>query len=304
MSAPVVLATAGLSKHFGRLRAVDGLDLAVPAGCVYGFLGPNGSGKTTTIRMALGLIRPTAGRVEVMGRNLAHRARALAEVGAQVESPAFYNYLSGRRNLELLAALTGPVARGAIDAALARVRLDGRERDKVRTYSQGMKTRLALAQALLPRPRLLVLDEPTNGLDPQGMKEVRELIRDLARDDGITIFLSSHLLAEVQQVCDRVAVIHKGRLVAQGPVAELLRGDGEVCVRCDEPERAAVAARAVAGEATVTADGLRVALAEEAVPELVAALVAAGVRVREVVRERRTLEEFFLGVTGQQEAAL
>lgn len=299
---PLVLEARGLVKVYGRRRVVDDLSLQVRAGDIYGFLGPNGAGKSTTIRMLLGLIRPTEGEAYLLGESVRRRrCRALAEVGAQVEAPAFYSYLSGYRNLELLASMTRPVRREEILAVLERVRLLGRERDRVRTYSQGMRMRLGLAQALLPRPRLLVLDEPTNGLDPHGMKEVRDLIKSLAREEGITVFLSSHLLGEVQQVCDRVAVIHRGRLVAEGPVSELLaaRASGRVTVGCDPPEVALAAARTVDSVTAAEAfdGGIRVEMDPERIAELNAALVRAGVAVWELVPERISLEEFFLSVT-------
>ncbi len=304
MSEPsLVLETSGLTRDYGRRRVVDGLDLAVPAGCVFGFLGPNGAGKSTTIRMALGLVRPTAGRVDLMGWDLGrHRSRALAAVGAQVETPAFYGYLSAFRNLEMLAALSGRVSRRDVLDTLALVRLSGREHDKVKTYSQGMRMRLGLAQALLPRPRFLVLDEPTNGLDPQGMKEVRELLVSLARDEGITVFLSSHLLGEVQQVCDRVAVIHQGRLVAAGEVATLLRRDGAVrlTIGCDDLSRAAELATQFPTVSAVETQGERlvVSLAEAQVAPLNTAMVQAGLAVHELAPRSLSLEEFFLEVTG------
>ncbi len=298
-----VIETDSLTKDYGRRRVVADLALRVPAGTVYGFLGPNGAGKSTTIRMLLGLVKPTRGSVRLLGRDVRREgAAARRDIGAQVETPAFYGYLSGLKNLEMLARLSGPVTRSAVLAALARVRLAGRERDKVRTYSQGMRMRLGLAQALLPEPRLLVLDEPTNGLDPQGMKEVRELIRALARDDGLTVFLSSHLLGEVQQVCDRVAVIHEGSLVAEGSVDELLRPDGRYAVSllCDEPATALRLAAEHDGvrQAELIGDRLVVRLDEDRVASLNAALVAGGVGVREIVPERTSLESFFLSVTG------
>lgn len=300
----LVLETSGLTRDYGRRRVVDGLDLAVPAGCVYGFLGPNGAGKSTTLRMVLGLIRPTAGRVALMGQDIArHRLTALRQVGAQVETPAFYPYLSAWRNLRIFSQLTGRVPDDELRRVLERVRLLGREHDRVRTYSQGMRMRLGLAQALLPRPRFLLLDEPTNGLDPQGMKEVRELIGALAREEGVTVFLSSHLLGEVQQVCDRVAVINRGKLVAEGPVETLLReaGEARVGIACDDLTRALDIARGQRGVrgAEIEDERLLVSLEQEAVAPLNAALVTAGIAVSELVPLRRTLEEFFLEVTGE-----
>ncbi len=219
-----VLRLRHLSKHFKGVRAVENLTLEVYAGECFGFLGPNGAGKTTTIGMILGLLRPTSGHVEVFGRPVTptHTA-SLQEVGALVGTPGFYPYLSGRVNLRLLASLYPSVNEARVEAMLARVGLEAAAHRKVKTYSTGMKQRLGLAAALLHRPRLLVLDEPTSGLDPVGMAEMRQLLRDLTQD-GVTVFLSSHLLHEVEQVCDRVAVLHRGQLLAHGTVVDLLRG--------------------------------------------------------------------------------
>ncbi len=217
-----VLRLQDLTKHYGDVRAVENLNLEVYEGECFGFLGPNGAGKTTTIGMILGLLWPTAGTVEVLGQRVtpAHLA-PLRQVGALVGAPGFYPYLSGRENLRLLARLYPEVDDARVDEVLEQVGLAGAARRKVKGYSTGMKQRLGLAAALLHRPRLLVLDEPTNGLDPVGMVEVRDLLRRLTRQ-GITVFLSSHLLHEVEQVCDRVAILHRGRIVAQGPVDALL----------------------------------------------------------------------------------
>ena len=301
----IVLQTRGLTKDFRRRRAVDGLDLDIPAGTVYGFLGPNGAGKSTTLRMALGLIRPTAGSVTLMGHDIRkERGAALREVGAQVETPAFYGYLSGWQNLQMLGQLTGPTPPDRIIEVLERVRLRGRERDKVKIYSQGMRMRLGLAQALLSKPKLLILDEPTNGLDPQGMREVRELIRELADHEGLTVFISSHLLAEIQQVCDRVAVIAKGKLVAEGPVTELLLSPDHATVEvaCDRPEeaRSRLAELPYVEQVEVAGDRLLVMLEEEHIADVNQELVEAGHRVAALVPRRQSLEEFFLKVTGDE----
>ncbi len=223
MSVPV-LRLQNLTKYYGEVRAVEDLTLEVYESECFGFLGPNGAGKTTTIGMILGLLWPTAGTVEVLGRRVTpvHSA-PLRQVGALVGAPGFYPYLSGRDNLRLLARLHPQVDEARVDEVLEQVGLSGAARRQVRGYSTGMKQRLGLAAALLHRPRLLVLDEPTNGLDPVGMAEMRGLLRRLTRQ-GVTVFLSSHLLHEVEQVCDRVAILHRGRVVAQGPVADLLVG--------------------------------------------------------------------------------
>src|ERR1700674_2017900 len=233
--APPVLRTVALSKSYGKRLAVDRLDLEIERAELFGFLGPNGAGKTTTIRMALGLIAPTNGSVEILGMEVRHnRAKVLLRVGALVESPALYGYLSGRNNLRAFGDLLGGVPAKRIDEVLEIVSLTGRDKDKVKTYSMGMKQRLVLAIALLNDPDLLILDEPANGLDPAGIVEMRDLLRSLAAD-GKTVFISSHVLSEVQQICTRVAIINHGRLVRVAPVAELLKGGGDFEVTVDSP---------------------------------------------------------------------
>lgn len=213
----------GLSKRYGQTVALDGLSLTVRRGEVFGLLGPNGAGKTTTIRALLGLIKPNAGEVRIMGRPVAKGPpQVMRHVGAVVEGPAAYGYLSGRDNLRLSAMLAGDGAERNVERLLSLVGLTDRQDVKVGAYSLGMKQRLSIAQALVGDPSLLILDEPTNGLDPRGIREVRRLIMRLAKEDRITILLSSHLLHEVQQTCDRVAIIHRGKLVLCGPVSELL----------------------------------------------------------------------------------
>ena len=225
-----VLEAHGLSKSYGSRQAVKSLDLSVGRGEIFGFLGPNGAGKTTTIRMALGLIRPTAGSVEVLGRGRRqHRERVLPRVGALVESPALYTYMSGRDNLKAVGDVLGGVPGARIDAVLETVGLADRQRDRVRTYSMGMKQRLGLAIALLNDPDLLILDEPANGLDPAGIVEMRDLLRRLSAE-GKTVFISSHVLSEVQQICDRVAIINLGELVKVATVEELVASHGEFTV--------------------------------------------------------------------------
>jgi ABC-type multidrug transport system ATPase subunit len=295
------IATTGLSKNFGRHTAVDSIDLTVPEGSVYGFLGPNGSGKTTTIRMLLGLVAPTEGSFELLGRAMPHHANAvLSQVGALVEGPAFHPYLSGRDNLLRLDAadrtVPGRGARQRIAEALDRVGLGAAAGKRYRAYSLGMRQRLGLAAALLRPRELIVLDEPTNGLDPQGMAAMRDLIRDLGTGER-TVVLSSHLLGEVEQVCDRAAVIHRGRLVAEGPVSEL-RGGARVRIVAEPVEQARSVA-AEFGDVTVDSDGvLRVAADPSRIPELNARLVGAGVRVVELRSEQQSLEQVFLDLTG------
>jgi ABC-2 type transport system ATP-binding protein len=219
----VVLRTRGLSKKFGERWAAKDVNIEVHGGDVFCFLGPNGAGKSTTIRMILTLLRPTSGSIEIFGKDLhQYRSSVLSRVSGIVEKPDFYPYLSAYKNLEILGSMTCPVQKDEIMGSLETVGLRSRAFEKVKTFSHGMKQRLGIAQALLTKPELIILDEPTAGLDPQGMKEVRELIQRLSREKGMTIFLSSHLLAEVEQVATRMAVIHHGELIAQGAVSELL----------------------------------------------------------------------------------
>lgn len=233
-----MLATYGLSKRYGERDAVKALDLRVDRGLVYGFLGPNGAGKTTTIRMILGLIRPTAGRVEVDGQDVQEAGgEVLPRVGALIEAPALYGYMTGRDNLRAFASVLGGTSNERIGEVLVTVGLEDRAKDRVKSYSLGMKQRLGLAVALLQDPDLVVLDEPTNGLDPAGVIEMRSLLRGLAAD-GRTVFVSSHVLAEVQQICDRVAIINRGELVREGAVADLTNAHGEFVVRVADPAAA------------------------------------------------------------------
>ncbi|WP_435231345.1 ABC transporter ATP-binding protein [Streptomyces althioticus] len=301
-----VVVTRGLTKRYrGGQLAVDDLRLTVPAGSVFGFLGPNGSGKTTTIRMLMGLIEPTSGTAHVLGRPMPRSARAvLPHVGALIEGPALYGFLSGRDNLLRLDAAdptADPRTRKArVAAALDRVGLTAASGRKARAYSLGMKQRLGLAAALLRPRRLLVLDEPTNGLDPQGMREIRALVRELATD-GTTVFLSSHLLDEIEQVCTHVAVMARGRLLTQGPVAELAAGArGRLVVTTPDPADAARVLKEQ-GLADVVADGDRVTAEPPArdLAEVNAALVTAGVRVRGFGVERASLEDAFVALTGE-----
>ncbi|KAE8765035.1 ABC transporter ATP-binding protein [Georgenia thermotolerans] len=295
-----IVTTDKLTKVYGPRRAVDAVSMTVRAGEVYGFLGPNGAGKTTTMRMLLGQVRPTAGTATVLGAPPGTPA-ALARIGALVEGPGFYPYLSGRENLRVLATYRGLDVRAA-DAALARVDLAGRARDRFRTYSLGMKQRLGVAAALLGEPDLIVLDEPTNGLDPAGMAEMRDLLVDIAAG-GQTVLLSSHLLAEVQQICDRVGVVAQGRLLAESTVAEL-RGGAGLRLRADPLETAAaVATRVLGPHAVAMVDddhgdpALRLAAGAEAVPDLTRALIAADLDVHEISPLERSLEEVFFEMT-------
>jgi ABC-2 type transport system ATP-binding protein len=299
-----VIRTEGLTKRFGGVEAVRDLDLEVHQGDLFGFLGPNGSGKTTTVRMLLGLVFPTAGRVELLGRPMPRAGRTvLAEVGSLVEGPAFYPHLSGRVNLSLMDA-AGPGGRRAdrrrrVGQALERVGLDSVGRRPVKAYSTGMRQRLGLAAALLRSPRLLVLDEPTNGLDPQGMREIRDLLAELVAA-GTTVFLSSHLLAEVELICTRAAIVHRGRLVVQDRVEALLAPTGRVRLTTPDPGRASELASRLPGVelGEWRADSLVVQLDGTSPEALNRHLVAGGVPVRELVVERPSLEDVFLALTG------
>jgi ABC-2 type transport system ATP-binding protein len=302
--APAAIRTEGLTKRFGGIEAVRNLDLTVHESDLFGFLGPNGSGKTTTVRMLLGLVFPTAGRVELLGRPMPRAGRSvLAEVGSLVEGPAFYPHLSGRANLSLLDA-AGPGGRRSdrrrrIGEALERVGLDWVGRRPVKAYSTGMRQRLGLAAALLRSPRLLVLDEPTNGLDPQGMREIRDLLAELVAG-GTTVFLSSHLLAEVELICTSAAIVHRGRLVVQDRVDALLAPTGRVRVATPDPGRAVELASRLPGVelGEWRDDGLVVQLDGTSPEALNRHLVAGGIPVRELVVERPSLEDVFLALTG------
>jgi ABC-2 type transport system ATP-binding protein len=293
-----VVATDRLTKRYGDRLAVDSVDLTVRRGEVYGFLGPNGAGKTTTLRMLLGLVRPSAGAATVLGAAPGSRT-AVAGTGALIEGPGFYPYLSGRDNLRVLARYRR-LPDAAVDAVLARVDLTARGGDSFTSYSLGMKQRLGVAGALLGDPPLLVLDEPTNGLDPAGMAGMRELLVDVAAG-GQTVILSSHLLAEVQEICDRVGVISGGRLLAESTVADL-RGAAAVVLRAEPLDRAlAVAMRVVGDDAVALVDDGRAVRLEggaPAVPALTRELVAEDVEVREIRTVERSLEEVFFEMTG------
>ncbi len=291
--------TEQLTKRFGDHTAVDGLDLLVRPGEIFGFLGPNGAGKTTTIGMLLALIRPTSGRAIVLGYDVQQQPElALPGVGAMIEAPAFYPYLSGRDNLRVLARAAG-LSEARVGAVLDMVELADRARDKFKAYSQGMRQRLGIAAALLHDPQLIILDEPTNGLDPAGQIEIRALIRTLAQT-GRTIFLSSHVLHEVEQICDRVAILKQGRVIAQGSVAELLRRGRGVQVRvAGDPALALELLRSVAWIGGVEQrDNLLVVDAPaERAAEINTLLATRAIPVAEIRAYEESLEEFFLEVT-------
>jgi ABC-2 type transport system ATP-binding protein len=290
----------GLVKRYGELVAVDNVDLTVRGGDVYGYLGPNGAGKTTSLRMLLGLIRPDGGSARLFGRDpLIDGARALDGVAGFVEAPRFYPYMSGRKNLELVAALDGNGAAGRIDAALDTVDLADRAKDKVGGYSHGMRQRLGIAGALLRDPQLLLLDEPTTGLDPAGMRDMRILIRRLA-GQGITVLLSSHLMGEVEDLCDRVAIVRRGRVVYEGALDELIATTaGRYELRTtDDACAEEIAARAPEiGELQRDDRGLMFSADEDGAARLSIALGEAGIGIRALVPRTATLEELFFRLT-------
>jgi ABC-2 type transport system ATP-binding protein len=301
VSAAAPVEVRGLTKRYGDVIAVDGVDLTVEAGDIYGYLGPNGAGKTTSLRMMLGLIRPNEGSVRLFGRDPLAGVAALERVAGFVEEPRFYPYLAGRKNLELLAAFDGGKAAERIDEVLDVVELRDRARHRVGGYSHGMRQRLGIAAALLRDPRLLLLDEPTTGLDPGGMRDMRLLVKRLA-EGGITVLLSSHQLAEVEEICNRVAIVRSGRIVYEGGLAELREaGATGYRLRATDPNRAFTICRAQpgvrdpqlmegSGEIALVAD-------ERTVADLSVALVEAGVAITALVPRRPTLEELFFQFT-------
>jgi ABC-2 type transport system ATP-binding protein len=295
----------GLRKTFNRrlrrpVYALGGIDLAVPSGSVFGFLGPNGSGKTTTIRSLLGLVRPDSGACKILGTSVPHGlAEVIDGVGSIVETPAFFPGFSARRNLELLARSIG-LTPAVVDDALERVGLIGRAEDKFKAFSLGMKQRLGLASVLMKDPELLILDEPAHGLDPAGLKEIRDLLRSLA-DEGRTVFLSSHLLNEVQMICDSVAILVQGRCIAQGPVAEVLamRGGPAFVVRAPKIQEAKRVLASAGYRATFRGDrSLRVKAPPDRAGRITRTLADAGIYLTELRPEEISLEAVFLELTG------
>jgi ABC-2 type transport system ATP-binding protein len=298
---PPAIRAVGLTKRFGSQTAVDDVSFEVPNGVVAGFVGPNGAGKSTTLRMLLGLVRPTAGEAEVLGRSIAHPAEYLPAVGALIEGPAFYPALSGRENLDVFATLGG-IERGRVPLVLDIVNLSERAGDPFKTYSLGMKQRLGIAAALLRDPALLILDEPTNGLDPAGMRDMRELVTAIAAQ-GPTVFVSSHLLGEIQSVCNWLVVVQRGRLAYQGSIAELIDGAIEhLVVATEHPDDLAAVARIAeaAGHTTTIADGRLTIQAPAAFAgELARGCATDGITLTEMTPVRGTLEDRFLQLTGE-----
>ena len=308
MTDGLALATRGLQKRYGSRTALVGLDLSVPSGVVYGFLGPNGAGKTTTMRLLTGLIHPDAGTIEVLGRPFGRGDRhRLFEVGALIESPSFYPYLSARENLRSLAAAGAQTTRSRIEELLEMVGLRDRARDKVQTYSLGMKQRLGIAAALLSDPRLLLLDEPSNGLDPAGIVAMRETLKRLATS-GKTVFVSSHILGEVQQLADVLGIVAAGRLVREGPIEQILAGEGRIRVRVAPTEIDAARAilDGIAAGTSSTADGddgwLSLPIAPERAADVNRALAGAGIYASGL-ETGNDLESLFLELTAGDDAA-
>jgi len=294
------LQTEALTKRFGARTAVDRLTIRVERGDIYGFLGPNGAGKSTTLRMLLGLVRPSSGVIKFPVRaGTWEYLQARSRVGAIIETPAFYENLSGRRNLQLLAALSGGVQKRRVDQVLEIVDLSDRARDPVKVYSYGMRQRLGIAQALLPTPELIILDEPSNGLDPQGIQETRNLIRRLRDEMRLTVLLSSHLLTEIEHLCNRVGIIHEGRLLYEGGPEALLAPTSLYTVRVDNPPVAFELLTREKG-VTVSQNGnsfLRIAADAEAISAVNALLVREGIKVYELSPSQESLEEAFLRLT-------
>ena len=302
------LAIEDVSKKFGRIQAVNHLSLQVEPGQMAGFLGPNGAGKSTTLYMIPRLVRPSSGRIRIFGEDIwGDYKRAIRSVGITVETPAFYEYLSGRMNLELAARLLGQVTPHEIDEILERIGLAGRQHDRVRTYSMGMKQRLGIGRAMLGRPRLLILDEPTNGMDPEGTQEILSFLREKVKNDGLTIFVSSHLMSEIEEFCDSVFVINQGRLVASGKVREILQPH-ERTVRVTfagrVPEREFLLGHPqILKVEEVRADTLELTLAQDDSAWLNERLQQAGFRISALAPKQKTLKEFFLSITGDKSGA-
>jgi ABC-2 type transport system ATP-binding protein len=295
----LAVTTTGLTKRYGHRAVVDSIDLEIPRGIISGFVGPNGAGKTTTLRMLLGLVRPSAGTGEVLGHSIAHPARYLSRVGSLIEAPAFYPGLSGRRNLEILAAL-GRHDMHRVDILLGQVGLGDRGGDRFKNYSLGMKQRLGIAAALLPSPDLLVLDEPTNGLDPAGIREVRGLLRELA-DDGLTVLVSSHLLGEIQTICDHLVVIDNGKLRFQGSIDGLLSAQTAEVVAVPEHagdlQRLAEICTQAGHTARIDADAVHAPAPETWAPELNRLAMQQGITLAALAVNRGTLEDAFFAMT-------
>ena len=302
------LALQDLCKRFGRIRAVDRLSLEVQPGQMAGFLGPNGAGKSTTLYMIPRLVRPSKGQIRIFGVDIWRDFKqAIRSVGVMVEAPAFYDYLSGRKNLELAACVLGRVPRQDIDEILERIGLADRQRDKVRTYSMGMKQRLGIGRAMLGCPRLLILDEPTNGMDPEGTRDILSFLRERVRTNGLSVFISSHLLYEVEEYCDTVFVINKGHLIASGQVKDILTPHERIIQVSFEgkvPERNVLMAKErIKRVEPLTPNSLEITLAADDPVWLNQHLLQAGFKVAAISPRPKTLKEFFLSITGDNDNA-
>jgi ABC-2 type transport system ATP-binding protein len=307
MSQQLAIVTQGLTKQYKNITAVNNLDLAVPKGTIYGFLGPNGAGKTTTIRMLLGLVKPSKGTLSILGYNLETQRNKIAQkVGAIVETPAFYNYLSAEDNLKVLAYSSNlSLTSNEINKLIDRVGLTGRGKDKVKTYSLGMKQRLGIAATLLSNPEILFLDEPTNGLDPAGTVEMRNLISELGAENR-TIFISSHLLNEVEQICSDVVIVKEGEKKLEGKMSSLLAQTKGFAIKANPSIEALSILQQYPNLETKpeTDDWLYVKAQADDIPSVISALVSARVRIYQVIERRNSLEELFLELTGQPKQAL
>lgn len=299
MSENITLSVKGLRKVIGKKEIIKGLDFELKRGEVFGFLGPNGAGKTTTIRMLVGLIRPTSGSIRICGYNVAtHFSEAMQQMGCIVENPEMYSYLSGWENLRHFAKMLSGIGDDRIHEIVQLVGLRERIQDKVKTYSLGMRQRLGIAQALLGNPQLLILDEPTNGLDPSGIREMREFIRFLSEQEGLTVFVSSHLLSEIQQMCDRVAIISKGQIIHIEEVSTLLSKQEQMIWRLEPQLEGKKMLMALSESVTEDGDRLITPYLEKEVGEWNRKLVEAGIKVKEMNRRLPALEALFLEMTG------
>ncbi len=294
----IALSAKNLTKVIGKKTIVDSASFQVQEGEVYGFLGPNGAGKTTTIRMLVGLIKPTSGSVQICGYDVRREfENAMRCIGCIVENPDLYRFMTGRENLEHFARMLG-VGNGEIERVAALVNMDHRLEQRVGTYSLGMRQRLGIAQAMLGKPRLLILDEPANGLDPAGIREIRELLRHLAEEQGLAVFVSSHLLAEIELMADRVAIIHKGKILREGPVRDLISSQRSMEFKVGDVGRAVDVLRALGIEATADHDRVFAPVEEADTPPILAALTGQGIDVFHARQRVHTLEEMFLEATG------
>ncbi len=304
MSQEPIVSLRGVTKRIGRKTIIDNLTFDVPQGEIFGFLGPNGAGKTTTIRMMVGLMAITQGEILIKGKNVKREfEQAIRHVGAIVENPEMYKYLSGYHNLIHYARMVPGVTKERIDEVVSLVKLENRIHDKVKKYSLGMRQRLGVAQALLHRPSLLILDEPTNGLDPAGIRELRDYLRYLTRTEGITVIVSSHLLSEMELMCDRVAILQQGKLVDVKPIQDFVGSHDGIEVYFIEASPSEQALTVLSGmegirEAKAVPEGLEVVTDRERIPELLAHLIRANVRVYGVRPQRQSLEDRFLAITG------